>query len=280
MGDNENEFDVLNMDLALEASAQIYAFYATYGVTDRLDVNLAVPIIHARIEADEIATFDSFTMANNGTPNHFFGSGSLSFDQTLINTATGVGDVALRGKYRFYSKPGFDAAVLGDIRLPTGDEENFLGTGETNVRAQAILSWAAGSGFNPHVNTGFQLRGGDTEVPAYELIAGFDQKLTEHLTFAGDFLGQYDIGTPEEDITFPAPVVVSGNLNGELQQTLTKVVDPTNIPDRSDNLNGAAFGIKWSPKSNFLVIANAIVSLNDGGIRDSFTPTFGLEYNF
>ena len=139
---------------------------------------------------------------------------------------------------------------------------------------------AAGSGFNPHVNTGFQLRGGDTEVPAYELIAGFDQKLSEHLTFAGDFLGQYDIGTPDEDITFPAPVVVSGDLNGELQQPLTKVVDPTNIPDRSDNLNGAAFGIKWSPKANFLVIANGIVSLNDGGIRDNFTPTFGLEYNF
>ena len=283
MGDNENEFDVLNMDLDLEASAQIYAFYATYGVTDRVDVNLAVPIIHARIEAEETATFDSFTLAHNGTPNHFFGTNSLSFNQTLINTATGVGDIALRGKYRFYSSPGFDAAVLGDIRLPTGDEDNFMGTGETNVRAQAILSWAAGSGFNPHVNTGFQFRGGDTEVPAYELIAGFDQKLTEHLTFAGDFLGQYDLGTPDEDITFPAPVVVSGDLAGQpnpLGQTLTKVIDPTSIPDRSDNVNGAAFGIKWSPKANFLIIANGIVPLNDGGIRDSFTPTFGLEYNF
>jgi hypothetical protein len=283
MGDNENEFDVLNMDLNMQASAQIYAFYATYGVTDRLDVNVAVPIIHMRIEAEETAIFDSFTMARNGAPNHFFGNNSLSFNQTLINTATGIGDVALRGKYRFYGKPGFDAAVLGDVRLPTGDEENFLGTGETSARVQAILSWAVGSGFNPHFNTGFQFRGGKTETNAYEVVTGFDQKLTEHLTFAGDFLGQYEMGTPEEDINFPDPVVVSGDLAGQpnpLDQTLTKVVDPTNIPDRSDNLNSGALGVKWSPKSNFLVIANAIVSLNEGGIRDHITPTFGLEYNF
>jgi hypothetical protein len=283
MGDNENEFDILNMDLDMKASAQIYAFYATYGVTDRLDVNLAVPIIHARIEAEETATFDSFTMARNGTPNHFFGTNSLSFNQTLINTATGIGDIALRGKYRFYSAPGFDAAALGDVRLATGDEENFLGTGETSVRVQAILSWAVSTGFNPHVNTGFQFRGGDTETNVYELVAGFDQKLTERLTFAADFLGGYEIGTPKDEITFPAPVVVSGDLAGQpnpLDQALTKVVDPTNIPDRADNLNNGAFGFKWSPRSNILVIANAIVSLNNGGIRDEVTPTFGLEYSF
>jgi hypothetical protein len=283
LGDNENEFDILNMDLDMKASAQIYAFYATYGVTDRLDVNFAVPIIHARIEAEETATFDSFTMARNGTPNHFFGTNSLSFNQTLINTATGIGDVALRGKYRFYSTRGFDAAVLGDVRLATGDEENFLGTGETSVRAQAILSWAVGTGFNPHINTGFQFRGGETETNFYELVAGFDQKLTERLTFAMDFLGGYEVGDPEEDITFPEPVVGSGAHAGQpnpLGQALTKVVDPTNIPDRVDNLNNGAFGIKWSPRANLLVIANAIVSLNNGGIRDEVTPTFGLEYNF
>ncbi len=270
------------MDLALKVSAQIYAFHATVGVTDRLDVNVAVPVIHAHIKAEETATFDSFTLAFNGNPNHFFLSGAdtvLTFNQTLINAATGIGDVALRSKYRFYGTPGFDAAALLDLRLPSGDEDNFLGTGETRVRAQAILSWDAGSGFYPHVNTGFQFRGGDTETDAYELIAGFDQKLAEHVTFAAEFLGEYQLGDPETPIAFPAPVVVSGNLNGQIQP-LTKVIDPTNIPDRKDNLTSGSFGMKWSPRANLLFIANAIVAFNNGGIRADVAPTLGLEYNF
>ena len=63
---------------------------------------------------------------------------------------------------------------------------------------------------------------------------------------------------------------------GETQGPGT-VFDPTNIPDRKDNLTSGSFGMKWSPRSNLLVIANAIVAFNNGGIRADVVPTLGLD---
>ena len=45
--------------------------------------------------------------------------------------AIGIGDIVLRAKYHLYKGPvaDIDGALL--LRLPTGDEDNFLGTGTT-----------------------------------------------------------------------------------------------------------------------------------------------------
>jgi hypothetical protein len=249
------------------------------GVTDRLDVGVAVPIIRASLEGTTNAIFDSFTLAHIDTARHFFGNGTLVYRQEFENTASGIGDVSLRAKYNFHRGEAVDVGAFADVRVPTGDEENFLGSGDPNVRGQLILSWSAGN-INPHVNAGFQYRGSDADPNEMELILGFDTKLTERLTFAADFTGAYEVGGDEERVEFPAPIVIKGDLGGELPIPLVKVVEPTNIPNRVDNLNSGSFGVKWSPRERFLLLANAIVSLNHGGLRDNVVPTFGLEYNF
>ena len=48
----------------------------------------------------------------------------------LEASATGVGDIVLRAKYAFGDPTKQAALVSTDIRLPTGDEENLLGTGK------------------------------------------------------------------------------------------------------------------------------------------------------
>ena len=71
-------------------------------------------------------------------------------------SATGIGDITLRGKVRFLDKPGGGLAVSADLRLPTGKEEDLLGTGATQFTATFIGSAAFGK-FAPHVNLGYTL---------------------------------------------------------------------------------------------------------------------------
>lgn len=285
LGDNDNEFDVLNMIVDMDIDAKVVAFYGTFGVTDRIDVGIAVPVISASLKGKATATFDSFSKARRGTANHVFvsanGDTSLTLVQNFDNSATGIGDVALRAKYNFYRGQSIDAGVFADIRVPTGDEEDYLGAGDPNVRAQLILSWTAGN-FNPHINTGFEYRGSDLDPNEFELVLGFDQKLAERLTFATEFSGEYEVGDSDA-IGFPGPITISGVGSAApdpLPQPLTKIVVPTNIPDRADNLNNTSLGLKWSPRDNLLFLANAIVGLNNGGLRANIVPTIGFEYNF
>ncbi len=46
-----------------------------------------------------------------------------------------------------------------------------------------------------------------------------------------------------------------------------------------DTFTGS-FGVKVNPVGTLLVYLNFLVSLNNTGVRDDVTPTFGLEWSF
>jgi hypothetical protein len=46
---------------------------------------------------------------------------------------TGIGDISLRTKYHFWQRDMGGAAVGLNLILPSGDEDNFHGTGDTHV---------------------------------------------------------------------------------------------------------------------------------------------------
>ena len=54
---------------------------------------------------------------------------------------------------------GIDSAAMADLTLPTGDRENFLGTGRVQLRLAYIASKTIRK-FTPHVNVGYQARFG------------------------------------------------------------------------------------------------------------------------
>jgi hypothetical protein len=53
---------------------------------------------------------------------------------------TGFGDVLLRFKGTVLGRRNLALAVGADLRLPTGDAQNFLGTGAIAVKPFAALS--------------------------------------------------------------------------------------------------------------------------------------------
>ena len=75
--------------------------------------------------------------------------------------------------------------VLADVRFPTGNEDDFLGSGEYAVRGLVIVSARFGK-FSPHLNAGYLFRSGKSITDAVLVTAGFDQLVAPWATLAVD----------------------------------------------------------------------------------------------
>ena len=69
-------------------------------------------------------------------------------------SATGIGDIVVRAKYNFFRARGGGLAAAVDVRTPTGDESNLLGTGGVQTKVYGIASLAFGK-LSPHINAGY-----------------------------------------------------------------------------------------------------------------------------
>ncbi len=120
---NESQpFDVELLTLGLEANT--VTFSGNYGVTDRLDVGAAVPIVDLSLSGDR--------------QNSYRGS---AFQQAIGSAiVTGIADVALRAKYSLVQTRSVGLAANADVRLPTGNEDQLLGAGEAAIILSAIAS--------------------------------------------------------------------------------------------------------------------------------------------
>jgi hypothetical protein len=98
--------------------------FANYGVTDRIDIGVAVPIVSMELSGERINTYRGQTIPQ----------------AAATATTTGVADMAIsaRGASAWRPRQRLTAGV--QARLPTGREEDLLGTGEAAVRVLAIGS--------------------------------------------------------------------------------------------------------------------------------------------
>lgn len=277
LGESPNESDTIDLNMNIDVNASIVAMFATLGVTNSLDIGIAVPIINVSLSGTAQASVNSFTYASLGTANHNFGQDvnnpQLQTTSPYDESATGLGDIALRLKYSFARGTGLDVAAFADLRLPTGDEDDFLGTGKTNFRISGVASKGIGD-FTPHLNVAYDKRSADLDSDEFEFVLGFDQKVVSGLTFAFDVLGEVDINNDETIELFPGTsTIVDRVTNGQA----VRQVDLSNIPERdNDNAYNASFGFRYAPSASVILLGNVLVPLNDGGLRSTIAPTVGL----
>ena len=262
---------------SIQASVNQFTTFLTYGVTDRLDLSIAIPVL-----SNDMTVISEATVQRIGTTDplvHFFRAvdGSLGNRRlfTAFGSSSGLGDITLRLKSLVAN--GLSLAL--DLRAPTGDEEDLLGSGAAGVRP--FLIWSGGGGaFAPHINLGYQWNGKSTlagnpttgesgELPDQAFYTvGATFSLGSRFTFAMDLLGQYVIDTPRVAVEeFQA-------LDGSTTfQTLTFQKD-------SFNALSAAIGFKLNVVENLLVDFNLLFNIDDNGLRDKVTPLVGVEYAF
>ncbi len=264
-GDPLFENDVVRVRSSLAVSLLVTNFYAAFGMTDALDLAASVPVVRSQLtgasRADIISTLEN-------SPHRFEG-GTSSAQASASGSSIGVGDISLRAKYRAVEQERWGGALLAEVRLPTGSEENFHGTGSVGFRAMGIASGTLGN-FSPHLNLGVALLGSDQISDQIQMVAGFDQLVSPSVTLAIDLLGSWALG----DAAFDLP----GDIEFDVPQRRT--VRSSNISNMSDDRLDGSIGAKFSLPQDTRIITNVLVPLNSGGMRPSFVWSIGVERLF
>jgi hypothetical protein len=256
---NAFERDTTTAQIFADITTDLFVLSGTFGVLDDLDLSFAIPIVRNSMDVTGIATSnnESGTRLDNGSLAHKFADGTTTLTRSASDEATGLGDILLRAKYNFYRKKPLALAAALDLRLPTGDEDELLGTGAAQISPFFIAS-AAVFGFYPHVNVGFSLSSSSDVPNEFFFRSGFDWPMIKQVTFAFDLLGRLAINNDQPK---------AGRPPGSSETTGDFIVD-------------AAIGVKVNPWRNVLLLLNGLVALNDTGLRDTITPLIGVEVGF
>ena len=273
--------DVITTVNSIDSEVSRSAAFITYGVTNDLDVSIAVPYI----TTDIVVTSDA-TVRRIGTTTpeiHFFRAVDDSIGDRRIYTAfghaSGIGDITIRMKQAIKKSPRNGIALGLDLRLPTGDENNLLGTGAPAV--QPFAAWSATYGtFAPHINLGYQWNGSSTL--AGDIEAGVSEDLPDvavyalgavvaihpRVTLALDVLGRYIIDSPR--VRLEDFVALDGH----------SVYPNIAFDTGSINELSSAVGLKINVAGRLLLNTNLLMRLNSEGLRDKISPLVGVEYAF
>jgi hypothetical protein len=306
-----------NIDLTIHQ----YAIYATYGITNRLELSAAIPILNIQMAVSSHATIvpNSVVPAAVGAPGNVWHSFNptnpvlasqcasqvpcLNATFSDSSSAAGIGDVVLRGKYTVYNGERSAVAAGVDVRLPTGDELNFLGSGATGVKPFLVYSYKAR--ISPHAEVGYEWNGdstlaGTNIVPApagttptakgklpdrLVYIVGADVRVVKRLTAAFDIYGQRLFGSPE---LVSHPYTGLGNCAGPTDPTgatcgtYTAGTIHPDIAQKTTNVNitEASLGLKYRLIGRLVVTGNVLLKLDEGGLRSNAVPLVGISYNF
>jgi len=251
--------DLLRTRLNLGLSYDLLFLTAAFGVTDTIDVGMALSINHAHMNGSAVTTIEN----PDGTPgNSFFAlnaqgqldapSGQVCAGALLPTCASdgfsesvwGTGDLFLRGKWHFYDTPYVDLATVATLTLPTGNASDFLGFYDPTFTPLLVASKSFGL-VAPHLNLGYSFRSGK-DVSQALWVVGADVRATRWLTLFSDFLGFHD--------------------------------------DKRDGINDdvyqSALGFKVNPIDRFVLGAGFQFPLNDAGIRADVIYTTQIEYTF
>jgi hypothetical protein len=273
--------DVVTTLNSIEASVEQSTTFVTVGITDHMDVSVAVPIVSNSLRVVSVAQIQRLGTTNPLT--HFFrqSNGDVGVTRlfTAAGSATGFGDLMVRLKSTVWKQPAGGVALGVDVRLPTGDEMNLLGSGATGLQPFAIWSGTYQK-VSPHVNVSYRWNGSSVLAgnaatgeaahfpDQFSYGAGADVSLNSRITLAFDVLGRYFIDAERlQHQTFHA-------LDG--RSTFPNIV----FARDSFNALSGSIGLKANLLGRMLVDVNLLFKLDEHGLRDKVTPLVGVEYSF
>ena len=273
--------DVVSTVNSIETSLDQFVAFANFGLASRFDVSVAIPLISTEIRASSQATIQRIGTVDPKI--HFLGAGNGDYTTTRTFTqggsASGIGDVLVRFKGKAFEWGSNGLAFALESRLPTGDEEDFLGSGAFGLKPAIIFS-SSHKVVSFHLNAAYQWNGesllagnlqtgSKADMPDQFLYSGgVAVAASKKLTLVGDFLGRHFIDTPRlKTTTFTA-------LDGH-----TTLSDIGFANESFDELFAAA-GLRLNIAGGLLLDANVLFSLTETGLRDKVTPLVSLAYNF
>jgi hypothetical protein len=269
LGDPEFENDLIDTRVSLDVDVQVAALFATWGILDFVDVGVAVPFVRASIQGGseaQITPFGASAVHNfNGDPTN-----PVLRAVTGVNgSASGLGDIVGRLKINLGQGSSAGVAVLGDVRFPTGREQDLLGAGSASARAVAIVSAQFGS-FAPHFNGGYAMRTDSLQNDAVVATLGFDALVADFATVAFEMVSEWQVGASK--IALPGTIV--------LTEPFAREYPSTSIPAKREDLISASMGAKFTVRGGMVLVLNGLVPLRKAALQPDYIWTMGLEYAF
>jgi hypothetical protein len=218
----------------------------------------------------------------------FTGSGS-----NRANSASGIGDVVARVKWNAWEGERAGVAAGMDVRFPTGDALNYIGSGSYGFKPFVVFSYRAR--VSPHVLVGYEWNtdsviagnltaGGKGSVPNdFVYTVGADARVTKWLTADFDIVGQRVFGTEAVSVTPQQFLANCGSCASNPSPATVTALNLADMPNSTYNVTAASMGLKARPfgKLSRLVLSlNVLVRLDDGGLRSKPVPLVGLGYTF
>lgn len=246
--DEAEPFDVETLTLELES--RTVTFFGNVGLSDRFDLGVAVPLVQVSLAGERLNTY----------------RGTTVLQAAADAEASGLGDVAIRAKYRLAgSGRAGGIAAAAEMRLPTGRSEDLLGTGSLALRAMLVGSAEAGR-LGAHVNGGVSV-GGFSNEQHYRGALTFSA--SPHVTLIGEVLGRRieDVGRVSLS-RGPHPSITDVD-------TLRLVTSGA-----STHTAVAVAGAKWNIAATWVLSGSVSVPLTARGLRPRATALVGLDYAF
>jgi len=208
------------------------------------------------------------------------------------DSASGIGDVVARVKWNAWEGEHLGFAAGLDVRFATGDALNYLGSGSYGFKPFAVVSYRAR--VSPHALIGYEWNtdsitagnlttGTKGSVPNdFVYTVGVDARITKWLTGDFDIVGQRFFGAETVSVTAQQFLANCGDCTANPTPATVTANSLVTNPGNSYNVTNASMGIKVLPISRlkFVITANVLVRLDDGGLGSKAVPLVGVGYTF
>jgi len=235
---------------------------ATYGLTSRIDVSVTVPYETVRLGISRKSTV---TLQGDPAvfPSPVFGE----------KDSSGIGDVIARVKATILSRDRFGLAGGVDVRFPTGDELNFLGSGAYGVKPFVAASYRAR--VSPHANFGYQWNGDSILASASGASSTSKKQLPTNVFYSVGF------EVPTKRVTFAADFLSFHVFDALRLSPTAQFGQPTlAVTTGSFTTSDGSIGFKFNPMGGLIVTTNVDIKLDHNGLRHRLIPLVGLAYSF
>lgn len=245
--DEAAPFDTESLILRIRSSTM--TLFGSVGVGSRVEIGAALPLMKLTLDGQRLNVYRGATL----------------IQATGNATASGLADLALRGKINLVASRSGGVAVAGELRLPTGDAANLLGAGKTSYRIMGIGSLESGPvAFHGNASA---LTGGISSE--FDFAGALSVAVHPRVTLSGETLVRRITDLHALDlVSAPHPTLI-----GVDTFRLAPAVDP-------QTLALVVTGIKWNVAHTLVIGGHLNWSLVHRGLTAPLTPTLALEYAF
>jgi len=248
------EEDDINLTLDINFQTKAMFFFSAYGITDKWDVGLMVPVVKNSLSVK------AYAVVNEDPSSQYFAQDVHLFDEHGINgdapmdalsgSKSGIGDILLFSKYNLVEEKDHQLALSFVARLDTGDKANLMGFDSYGFKTSVLSSHyfdIANMPFKLHINIGYDINAGVLGQDEIDYALALEQPIEwsdSVLALSYEIIGEKDINK-----------------------------------NRDHNLD-AAISMKYFMNEFGILSLSGRVPLNNDGLRASFIYVLGYEIYF